>query len=303
MAIATVKNGKLTGLTCDGDTFLVECCGETMLAKVVRDDFPENPREWDSESMLNHMVCFHSRYNLGDEHDYDEPRDFLMDMVKTYIQQEELIRQLKGQKLNMRLIYDRSRKEYNLMVPVFFNTVIGSTEPEMYCEGSFSKSDIEHGYLTDAVIENLSMSCMYELLDQCNNFSYLPLYLFDHSGITMNTTGFSCPWDSGQVGWIWTDRETVMKNLINYSPDPNMPEDRIPITDANWKEAANMLMANAVKIYDDYLTGEVYGYELYKLNEDGDVNEDSLEAVYGYYGDKYENSGLLSEFTILKNAK
>ena len=25
----------------------------------------------------------------------------------------------------------------------------------------------------------------------------LPLYLYDHSGITMNTTGFSCPWDSG----------------------------------------------------------------------------------------------------------
>ena len=23
----------------------------------------------------------------------------------------------------------------------------------------------------------------------------LPLYLYDHSGITMNTSGFSCPWD------------------------------------------------------------------------------------------------------------
>ena len=26
-----------------------------------------------------------------------------------------------------------------------------------------------------------------------------PLYLYDHGGITMNTTGFSCSWDSGQV--------------------------------------------------------------------------------------------------------
>ena len=35
----------------------------------------------------------------------------------------------------------------------------------------------------------------------------LPLYLYDHSGITMNTTGFSCPWDSGQVGWIYAFKE------------------------------------------------------------------------------------------------
>ena len=32
------------------------------------------------------------------------------------------------------------------------------------------------------------------------DYIYLPLYLYDHSGITMNTTGFSCQWDSGQVG-------------------------------------------------------------------------------------------------------
>jgi len=31
----------------------------------------------------------------------------------------------------------------------------------------------------------------------------LPLYLYDHSGITMNTTGFECRWDSGQVGIIY----------------------------------------------------------------------------------------------------
>ena len=32
---------------------------------------------------------------------------------------------------------------------------------------------------------------------------YLNLYLYDHSGLRMNTTGFSCPWDSGQVGYIY----------------------------------------------------------------------------------------------------
>ena len=31
----------------------------------------------------------------------------------------------------------------------------------------------------------------------------LPLHLYDHSGITMNTTGFTCPWDSGRIGIIY----------------------------------------------------------------------------------------------------
>ena len=30
----------------------------------------------------------------------------------------------------------------------------------------------------------------------------LPVYLYDHSGLALATTPFSCPWDSGQVGWI-----------------------------------------------------------------------------------------------------
>ena len=41
-----------------------------------------------------------------------------------------------------------------------------------------------------------------ELWDKLEKVAYvLPLFLYDHSGITMNTGGFSCPWDSGQVGF------------------------------------------------------------------------------------------------------
>src|SRR3954463_6000135 len=37
----------------------------------------------------------------------------------------------------------------------------------------------------------------------------LPLYLYDHSGLTMNTEVFSCPWDSGQVGFIFVEKDKV----------------------------------------------------------------------------------------------
>ena len=31
----------------------------------------------------------------------------------------------------------------------------------------------------------------------------LPVYAYIHGGIAVNTTGFSCPWDSGKVGIIY----------------------------------------------------------------------------------------------------
>src|SRR5271166_4140206 len=37
----------------------------------------------------------------------------------------------------------------------------------------------------------------------------LPLYLYEHSGMTMNTTGFSCRWDSGQVGWAYITKASA----------------------------------------------------------------------------------------------
>lgn len=39
------------------------------ILKIGFDEFPDNPRNWDN---LGQMVCFHSRYNLGDEHSYQK---------------------------------------------------------------------------------------------------------------------------------------------------------------------------------------------------------------------------------------
>jgi len=86
----------------------------------------------------------------------------------------------------------------------------------------------------------------------------LPLYLLDHSGITMNTTGFSCPWDSGMVGCIYADYnkirswygvKKVTKNLIEKVKDT---------------------FRNEVKAYADYISGNVYCYTILKDNEEMD---------------------------------
>ena len=101
----------------------------------------------------------------------------------------------------------------------------------------------------------------------------LPLYLYDHSGITMNTTGFSCPWDSGQVGLIYTNKEQM--DYIGLSSDT--PSERI-----------REILDGEVVTYDMYLRGEVYGFEV--ETADGEF----IDACSGFYGDP-EESGLLAE--------
>ena len=106
----------------------------------------------------------------------------------------------------------------------------------------------------------------------------LPLYLYDHSNITMNTTGFSCPWDSGMVGCIYADYnkirswygvKKVTKKLIEKVKDTFRSE---------------------VKAYADYISGNVYSYTILKDNEE-------MDSCGGY---PYENA-LLEAKAIVDN--
>lgn len=99
------------------------------------------------------------------------------------------------------------------------------------------------------------------------NSVFLPLYLYDHSGITMNTTGFSCSWDSGQVGFIYADYEDIRKEY----GWKNITKKRI-------KEIEKRLTSE-VKEYDDYLTGNVYGFVI------EDKDGEHIDSCWNFIGD------------------
>ena len=52
---------------------------------VERDDWPDNPRNWDN---LCTIVCWHDRYNLGDEHSFDDVDEFLERMCYEVLHKE-----------------------------------------------------------------------------------------------------------------------------------------------------------------------------------------------------------------------
>lgn len=59
----------------------------------------------------------------------------------------------------------------------------------------------------------------------------LPLYLYDHSGITISTSPFGCQWDSGQVGFIYCSKKRFLKET-GYTKDElfNTDKHRMPVT-------------------------------------------------------------------------
>ena len=101
---------------------------------------------------------------------------------------------------------------------------------------------------------------------------WLPLNLYDHSGISMSTTRgypFNCPWDSGQVGIIAVSLEDVRDE---YSWKRITQERRRRILDYLRQEVAT---------YDEYLTGQVYGYTV--ENEEGET----VDSCWGFFGLDY----------------
>ena len=103
----------------------------------------------------------------------------------------------------------------------------------------------------------------------------LPLYLYDHSGITMKTSPFGCGFDSGQVGWIVVSKEQVRK------------EYNVKRINKELIEKVTKVLEGEVETYDQYLTGDVYGYRISKVTECelGHEHKEEVDSCWGFYGE------------------
>jgi hypothetical protein len=94
----------------------------------------------------------------------------------------------------------------------------------------------------------------------------LPLYLYNHSGITIATKPFSCPWDSGQVGWIYMTRHDLDNEYARHYPEQE------------WVARGSHLLQDEVNQYDQYVSGEVYAYAV--TSADG-THVDTCCGIFG----------------------
>lgn len=147
--------------------------------------------------------------------------------------------------------------------------------------------------LSESKLEDLSLKEKVEELEQNEDVCILPVFLQDHSSLVLSTRGFNDPWDSGQVGWIYTTKKLASERWGK-------------VDNHDWKECAYKDLNEEVNIYNEYLAGNNYMVTVYRRKDnmpdnvvqncvsdcdfDPDVFED--EYVCGLYGEDNEASGL-----------
>lgn len=128
---------------------------------------------------------------------------------------------------------------------------------------------------------NYTVDRLQELISRDDVVS-LPLYLYDHGGTTISTSPFSCSWDSGQVGYIFADHETICRE---YGVEE--------VTEDIKKQVIDCLEAE-VEAYDQYLRGDVFSYTITKEGYD-----ELLDSCYGFFGEDHvigEATSMLNHF-------
>lgn len=113
----------------------------------------------------------------------------------------------------------------------------------------------------------------------------LPLYLYDHSGLSMSTSRggwpFTCPWDTSTVGFIYVTKDKVREEF-------------------GWKRITRKrheriveYLRNEVSTYNQHLTGDVWYYII--EDDDGEYLE-SIGGLFGYDYAKEEGERELARF-------
>lgn len=101
----------------------------------------------------------------------------------------------------------------------------------------------------------------------------LPVYMYEHSQISLSTNAFSCKWDSGQIGYIFVSYEDIIKEYGNLDI-----------------ETATKVLEYEIKEYSLYLNGECYGYIIYARDKYDTLlldSQDHLESCFGFIGRDY----------------
>lgn len=126
---------------------------------------------------------------------------------------------------------------------------------------------------------------MYNVLEALNKKDIVikPLYLYDHSGITISVNDFRDPFDSGLTGFAFVSKEEWLKNTGSTDEE-------------HWRDLATQNLLDEVNLYDTYLKGEVYSYSLSSVSICaccGQEVEESIDSCGGFYGSEIHENGML----------
>ena len=111
----------------------------------------------------------------------------------------------------------------------------------------------------------------------------IPLFMYDHSGITIQAYPFDCRWDSGQIGFIYVTKDKLRQ------------EYGVKKLGKKILTKAEERLRNEIVTYDQYVTGDVYGFEIVKVEtcDFGCPHEITEDCCGGFFGDNIKENGIL----------
>jgi len=115
----------------------------------------------------------------------------------------------------------------------------------------------------------------------------LPMFMMDHSGLSIccDSSMFracdSAGWDWGQIGFVFV---TVEKLKEEYSVDE--------ITD-DILEMATKVLLGEVETYNQYVSGEVYGFVLYDTCPTCGNEGKEIDSCWGFFGSNFKENGII----------
>lgn len=216
------------------------------LLHVHHDDDPQDPRR--DYDPVDTLACFHKRYSLGD--DLGEPMtagQFWTKKLNEHLSPEELM------------------------------AIIASGHLESFRTGMDGGNDED---VLEDFMDQVETGCYYQAIQALTEkMMVLPIYLYDHSGLTISTRDtypYNDAFDAGLIGWGILEKEKAISEL--------------GATEDDWKEKAVDCIQSSVDAYDKYLRGDAWWYQLKDLDADGEWQD--YESCSGFLGSDILECGM-----------
>lgn len=149
------------------------------------------------------------------------------------------------------LYTDEEDKEYLRLNGFWDREKLSSRYYEDYLKealkGKKSFAEVRREFLFDMMERDLIEDIVFP-----EALNYKKIYKYEHGGVILNTYGFSCPWDSGCIGFI--------------------------VTTENGEEIEKIL-ENEIKLLSEYIQGYILSYTIKKDDEVIDSCGDMYEST------------------------
>ena len=154
---------------------------------------------------LGRMLCFHPRYRLGGAHGYEDPEEFLMDLVESAVEPRVIVDYvLAGNAKWVQLQPNLDDEGWEVICDIDQNGTWEAVDSLAAIRGHWPE-------VAEAVLNWLDKQDLLTLAR--DHFVILPVILPDADTPTLQTRLSAPPWSEGQIGWIYAEREAVLKRF------------------------------------------------------------------------------------------